>query len=105
MYAQVEMPQGVARNVILAPQEGVGRDRRGNPTALVVNADNVVESRELTIVQARDSDWIVSEGLGEGDRLIVEGLQKVQPGAKVAPEERAEPAETVGLGEQRAATR
>jgi membrane fusion protein (multidrug efflux system) len=89
MYAQVEMPQGVARDVILAPQEGVSRDRRGNPIALVANAENIVETRELAILQARDSDWIVSDGLEAGDRLIVEGLQKVQPGAKVAPEERA----------------
>lgn len=97
MYAQVELPQGVARGIILAPQEGVSRDRRGNPMALVVNADGVVESRQLAILQARGSDWIVAEGLKDGDRLIVEGLQKVQPGAKVAPEERAQPAEQLGL--------
>lgn len=103
MYAQVEMPQGIARDVIPAPQEGVGRDRRGNPTALIVTADDVVESRELEIMQARGSDWIVSGGLEAGDRLIVEGLQKVQPGAKVAPEERTSPGDTVGLDDQRAA--
>lgn len=102
MYAQVELPQGVARDVILAPQEGVGRDRRGNPTAMVVNADNVVESRELEIIQARGSDWVVSGGLQGGDRLIVEGLQKVQPGAKVAPEERS--AATGVADDQRAAS-
>jgi membrane fusion protein (multidrug efflux system) len=102
MYAQVELPQGVARDVILAPQEGVGRDRRGNPTALVVNAEDVVESRELVIIQARGSDWIVSDGLEAGDRLIVAGLQKVQPGVKVAPEEQTPP-QTTGLAEQRAA--
>jgi membrane fusion protein (multidrug efflux system) len=102
MYAQVELPQGVARDVILAPQEGVGRDRRGNPTALVVNAEDIVESRELVIVQARGSDWVVSDGLEAGDRLIVAGLQKVQPGVKVVPEEQAPP-QTTGLAEQRAA--
>ncbi len=102
MYAQVELPQGVARDVILAPQEGVSRNRRGNPTALVVNAEDVVESRELEIIQARASDWIVSGGLNAGDRLIVEGLQKVQPGAKVAPEERTPPP-AGGLADQSAA--
>ena len=101
MYAQVELPQGVVNGAILAPQEGVGRDRRGNPTALVANAEDVVESRDLEIIQARGSDWIVSAGLEAGDRLIVEGLQKVQPGSKVAPEERA-PAQPAGL-EQSAA--
>jgi len=89
MYVQVEMPQGVARGVVLAPQEGVSRDRRGRPTALVVGEDNVVEERVLEIVEARDHDWIVSDGLAPGDRLIVEGVQKVRPGAKAAPEERA----------------
>ena len=102
MYAQVELPQGVARGAILAPQQGVGRDRRGNPTALVVSADDLVESRELEVVQARGADWIVSAGLEAGDRLIVEGLQKVQPGAKVAPEERTPP-EAAGPDDQNAA--
>ena len=90
MYVQVEMPQGVIDNAILVPQEGVSRDRRGNPTAMVVTADNVVEQRTLTIVSDRDSDWIVSDGVQAGDRVIVEGLQKIAVGATVVPEERAE---------------
>ncbi|MDZ7603456.1 MAG: efflux RND transporter periplasmic adaptor subunit [Hoeflea sp.] len=90
MYVQVEMPQGVIENAILVPQEGVSRDRRGDPTAMVVGPDNVVEQRTLTIVSDRGSDWIVTDGLQAGDRLIVEGLQKIAPGATVAPEERAE---------------
>ncbi len=90
MYVQVEMPTGREDNVFLVPQEGVSRDRRGNPTALVVNAENVVEERALTIVQDRGSDWIVSDGVEAGDRIIVAGLQKVTPGATVAPEEREE---------------
>lgn len=101
MYAEVQMPQGVARDAILVPQEGVSRDRRGRPTALVVNADNVVESRELTVIGARGSDWIVTDGLLPGDRVIVEGLQKVQPGAIVAPETRVGP-QPVAETEQRA---
>ncbi|MFW5679558.1 MAG: efflux RND transporter periplasmic adaptor subunit, partial [Pseudomonadota bacterium] len=88
MYVQVELPQGVARGVVLAPQEGVSRDRRGRPTALVVGAGDVVEERVLEIVRASGSDWIVSDGLAAGDRLIVEGLQKVRPGAVALPEER-----------------
>jgi membrane fusion protein (multidrug efflux system) len=91
MYVQVELPEGVARDVILAPQQGVSYDRRGRPTALVVNAENVVEPRELTVLRARGSDWIVSGGLAAGDRIIIEGLQSAAPGATVAPEERAAP--------------
>ena len=87
MYVQVELPEGVARDVILAPQQGVSYDRRGRPTALVVNAENVVEPRELTVLRSRGSDWIVSGGLAAGDRIIIEGLQSAAPGAVVAPEE------------------
>ncbi|WP_244447085.1 efflux RND transporter periplasmic adaptor subunit [Hoeflea sp. BAL378] len=90
MYVQVEMPQGVIEDAILVPQEGVSRDRRGAPTALVVGPDNVVELRTLTIVSDRGSDWIVTDGVKAGDRVIVEGLQKIAAGATVAPEERAE---------------
>lgn len=89
MYVQVEMPRGVAENVVLAPMEGVSRDRRGRPTALVVNAEGVVEERVLTVIEARGDEWIVGEGLADGDRIIVEGLQKVRPGAPATPEERA----------------
>ena len=87
MYVQVDMPQGVVQNAILAPQQGVMRDRRGNPIAYVVNADNVVEERALTVLQARGNAWIVSEGLQDGDRILIEGFQKTGPGATVAPEE------------------
>lgn len=97
MYVQVQMPQGVAEDVVLAPQEGVTRDRRGRPVALVVNADGVVEQRVLTVLQAKGSDWVVRDGLAPGDRMIVEGLQKAAPGATVVPEERApEPAAAAG---------
>ncbi|WP_417426028.1 efflux RND transporter periplasmic adaptor subunit [Hoeflea sp.] len=90
MYVQVEMPQGVIEDAVLVPQEGVSRDRRGNPTAMVVGADNVVEQRTLTIASDSGSDWIVTDGVKEGDKVIVEGLQKIAVGAPVAPEERAE---------------
>lgn len=88
MYVQVEMPQGVREDAILAPQEGVSRDRRGQPIAMVVGADNKVEQRQLTIERDQGSNWVVTDGLEAGDQLIVSGLQKIQPGATVAPEER-----------------
>lgn len=95
MYVQAVVQQATAEGVILAPQEGVTRDRRGQPIALVVGADNVVEQRQLHILQDRGNDWIVDQGLKDGDRIIVEGLQKTGPGATVTPEERqpAAPAE------------
>ncbi|HRM76259.1 MAG TPA: efflux RND transporter periplasmic adaptor subunit, partial [Paracoccus sp. (in: a-proteobacteria)] len=91
MYVQAVVQQTIAQNVILAPQEGVARDRRGQPIAMVVNAENVVEQRALTILQDMGNSWVVSEGLSDGDRIVVEGVQKIGVGMTVAPEERAAP--------------
>lgn len=88
MYVQAVVQQATAEDVVLVPQEGVTRDRRGQPIALVVGAGNVVEQRQLHILQDRGNDWIVDQGLEDGDRIIVEGLQKTGPGATVTPEER-----------------
>jgi membrane fusion protein (multidrug efflux system) len=98
MYVQVEMPKGIVQDAILAPQEGVSRDRRGRPTAMVVNAENVVEERVLTVLRDQGSDWIVTGGLADGDRIVVAGLQKIAPGATVAPEERGAAAKGDGDG-------
>ena len=93
MYVQVEMPTGTDDGIYLVPQEGVTRDRRGRPMVLVVNAENVVEERLLTVAGDRSGVWVVSDGLQPGDRVIVEGLQKIGVGATVAPAEReAKPA-------------
>lgn len=89
MYVNATLPSGTAKAAILAPQEGVSRDRRGAPTALVVNAENTVELRNLTVLGTRDNNWIVTDGLEAGDQLIVAGLQKTAPGAVVSPQERA----------------
>jgi membrane fusion protein (multidrug efflux system) len=87
MYVQVEMPQGVVKDAILVPQQAVSRDRRGEPMALVVNADNVVEERKLTVLRDHGADWVVTAGVASGDRVIVAGLQKTAAGATVAPQE------------------
>lgn len=94
MYVQAVIQQTTAKGVILAPQEGVSRDRRGEPIALVVNAKDQVEQRNLTIVQDMGNNWVVSAGLEDGDRLIIEGVQKVGVGMPVvAEEQQAPPAE------------
>ncbi len=89
MYVQAEMPSGQAKGAFLVPQEGVSRNRRGQPTAMIVAQDGTVEQRVLTVQQDLDLDWVVTDGLEDGDRIIVDGLQKASPGAKVTPEERA----------------
>ncbi|TRO39655.1 MexA family multidrug efflux RND transporter periplasmic adaptor subunit [Pseudomonas sp. ALS1131] len=83
MFVHAELLSGVKQNAILAPQQGVTRNQRGEPTAMVVNAENKVEQRVLKADRTAGSAWLVEEGLKEGDRLITEGLQFVQPGAEV----------------------
>lgn len=87
MYVQVDMPQGVVENAILVPQQAVTHDRRGEPMALVVTAENIVEQRPLTVLRDHGTDWVVTAGVAAGDRVIVAGLQKTAPGATVTPQE------------------
>lgn len=106
MYVQAEIPQAVIHDAILAPQQGVSRDQRGRPIALIVNAENVVEQRDLTILQDDGNRWIVSEGLADGDRLIIEGVQRIGVGMPVTPEEQQAapaPAEATDNGSAAAA--
>ncbi|WP_028695247.1 efflux RND transporter periplasmic adaptor subunit [Pseudomonas cremoricolorata] len=83
MFVHARLKAGVNANAILAPQQGVTRDLKGTPTALVVNQDNKVELRELKASRTLGSDWLIEEGLNPGDRLITEGLQYVRPGVEV----------------------
>lgn len=88
MFVLADIPQAQLSDAILAPQEGVSRDRRGRPVAMVVNDQNMVEERPLEIAQDRGNQWVVTSGLNQGDRIIVAGLQRIGPGATVVPEER-----------------
>ena len=87
MYARASVVEGVKANAILVPQRGVSRNNKGEPTAMVVGKDNKVESRVLKVDRTIGSNWLVSDGLSDGDKLIVEGLQKIRPGAQVTPSE------------------
>lgn len=85
MFVRVRAPQGVVQNGILAPQQGITRDAKGNATALVVGSGNKVEQRQVTVTQTVGDKWLVTGGLKAGDRLIVEGTDKARPGAQVKP--------------------
>jgi membrane fusion protein, multidrug efflux system len=87
MFVREEIDEGVRKDAILAPQQGVTHDQRGEPNALVVGSDNVVELRSLQVDRAIGDQWVVNSGLNAGDRVIVEGLQSAKPGTKVVPEE------------------
>ena len=87
MYARASIVEGVKAGAILAPQRGVSRNSKGEPTAMVVSKENTVESRVLKVDRTIGSDWLVTDGLMDGVKLIVEGLQKIRPGAPVNPSE------------------
>lgn len=86
MFVRARIDEGVQPNAILVPQQGVTRTPRGDATVLVVNAKNQVEVRSVTASQAIGSQWLISNGLNTGDKVIVSGLQKVRPGVSVSSE-------------------
>ncbi|WP_226661589.1 efflux RND transporter periplasmic adaptor subunit [Microbulbifer aggregans] len=92
MYVRAEVGSGQRQQAILVPQQGISRDPKGNTTALVVGEGNTVEARNVKVGQTVGSYWLVESGLNVGDRVIVEGLQKVRPGAVVNAGEAAAPA-------------
>jgi membrane fusion protein (multidrug efflux system) len=83
MFVRARLDEGVNPEALLVPQQGVTRDAKGVPTALVVNAEQKVERRPIVTERAIGDAWLVTAGLAAGDRVVVEGLQKVQPGAVV----------------------
>ena len=83
MYVRAIIEEGVNERAILVPQQGVTRDQKGNATALVVDQADKVKKRMLKIDRAIGNKWLVSEGLNAGDRVILEGLQKVKVGSSV----------------------
>ena len=95
MFVRAVVEEGVDEQAILIPQQGVSRDPKGNPMALIVNADGKVEQRAIVLDRAMGDKWMVTKGLAPGDRVIVEGIEKVRPGAPVRAVDFVPPA-TVG---------
>jgi membrane fusion protein (multidrug efflux system) len=83
MFVRAIVQEGVNESGVLLPQRGVSRNQKGEPVALVVGADEKVESRALKIDRALGDQWLVTDGLAAGDRVILEGLQRARPGTPV----------------------
>jgi membrane fusion protein (multidrug efflux system) len=83
MFVRAHIELGTKRNAFLVPQTAVAHDQKGLAFAWVVGADNAVAARPLATAGMRGRDWIVEGGLQAGDRVIVEGIDKVRPGAIV----------------------
>lgn len=83
MYARAVVSEGILTDAILAPQEGVSRNPKGEAFALVVDETGTVQQRLLKLDRAIDDQWLVMDGLAAGDRVIVEGRLHLRPGAQV----------------------
>ncbi|MBW1787597.1 MAG: efflux RND transporter periplasmic adaptor subunit [Deltaproteobacteria bacterium] len=83
MFVRTVIKEGVNELAILVPQQGVSRDHKGNPVALIVNVEGKVDQRILTLDRAIGDKWLVSAGLVSGDLVIVEGIKMLRPGADV----------------------
>jgi membrane fusion protein (multidrug efflux system) len=83
MYVRAVVGTGVRQNALLVPQQGIARDAKGDTSAMVVDAEGKAAVRSVRVSQAIGDKWLVEDGLAAGDQVIVEGLQKVRPGAAV----------------------
>ncbi|MBI5581146.1 MAG: efflux RND transporter periplasmic adaptor subunit [Deltaproteobacteria bacterium] len=83
MFVRAVLREGTNEQAILIPQQSVSRDPKGNPIALIVDAENRVAQRTVALDRAIGDQWLVSSGLQVGDHVIVEGTQRVRPGAAV----------------------
>lgn len=83
MFVRAVVEEGVNKKALLVPQQAVSRNPKGNPVTLIVDKEGKVQQRMLTIDRAIGDTWLVSSGLAPGDRVIMEGIQKIRPGVSV----------------------
>jgi membrane fusion protein, multidrug efflux system len=83
MFVRAAIEEGVNDRALLVPQQGVSRDTKGNPYALIVNGENKIEQKRLELDRTIGDRWLVRTGLAAGDRVVVEGQLRVRPGATV----------------------
>jgi membrane fusion protein (multidrug efflux system) len=81
MYVRAVLEEGRRDDAILLPQQAVTRNAKGQATALILNDEGKVEARVLEVSRTLGDRWLVEDGVRPGERVIVEGLQKVRPGA------------------------
>ncbi|OUR01093.1 efflux transporter periplasmic adaptor subunit [Pluralibacter gergoviae] len=83
MFVHAQLIQGVQENGILVPQQSIGRDNKGHPYVYVVDNDSVVHQRAIATGEMINGQWLVTQGLKEGEKVVTAGLQQVRDGAKV----------------------
>jgi membrane fusion protein (multidrug efflux system) len=101
MFVRAQLAQGTRAAALLVPQRGVSHNPKGDATVLIVDKDDKVVERVVTADRSINGEWLITNGLAAGDRVIVDGLQKAKPGAPVkavpAAEELAATENTTGM--------
>ena len=87
MFVRAQLTQAMKSEALLVPQRGVTRNQRGDAVVLVVGDDNRVAERMVTTARVIGNDWLIDTGLRAGERVVLDGVQKVRPGAEVNPVE------------------
>jgi len=103
MYVRAVIGGGVRNGAVLVPMQGIARDAKGDTSAMVVGKDGKVEVRAVKVSRALGDKWLVEDGLQPGDKVIVEGLQKIGPGMPVQATEKGAEAATPAGGDASAA--
>lgn len=91
MFVRARFDQAINPNAILVPQAGLTRNARGEASVFVVDAGNTAAERKVTAERAVGTNWVVTSGLKPGDKVIVQGLAKIRPGASVKPVPASQP--------------
>ena len=85
MYVRVETELGMEPDAVFVPQRAVRRGTDSIPRVLIVDEENTVQERTVTLGVMRGSEWQVLSGLEQGEQVIVDGVAKFQPGGTVEP--------------------
>lgn len=87
MFVRARIAEGIQNAAMLVPQQGVTRNPRGDATVMLVNAEHKIEVRNVVAAKAIGDEWLITQGLKEGDKVVVSGLQVAKPGVVVEAQE------------------
>jgi membrane fusion protein (multidrug efflux system) len=85
MFVRAQLSRGTRSAALLVPQRGVSRNAKGEATVMVVGKDDTVNERVVTADRAINGEWLITDGLSAGERVVLDGVQKVKPGSPVKP--------------------
>jgi membrane fusion protein (multidrug efflux system) len=85
MFVRTQLTRGLRQAALLVPQRGVSHNSKGEATVWLVDAENKVSEKSVTADRAIEGEWLITAGLNPGDRVVLDGLQKIKAGEVVKP--------------------